>query len=763
MNTRPLACFGLFLFASGCTGGVVGSDGDSTTSAALTLPAEPNWATVPTTTYFGLPLDALVVGVDNDGTQRYACRASVAGGIHPGQVRLGWNDCRVGYAGGEQQATTYQVLVPNWTAATGGVVPADAMPFGNEADGSAIYVCRGSYVGSTQLGKIAASYGACLVPYGGQEVHLTSYEVLTGTVPLKRVPAASVPLALALRGGKDSDTVPLFPCVAPFNGGLHVGKTRAFWDACDVSWGGGEHYISSYDVLVPELSPAPLAGNLAWIAGHEARFLLQPGQPLGICAAPTATSDELGKYRLSGACNYAEAGAEIAIGDSYQVLAAAHPLFVPSSFDYGSVGWDEHYASTITLVADFDDDVSASLETAPQGYHIDRVTSWKPAGTGAPVIDQQVTGSGPLHVLKGERVTVDLGLDTDPINYSQQNNAVVVRGAAWSFRVPLHANVSFLGNRPVLLLGRNGSSSSDQRVVRGAFANYSFDVTNLGTQPGTYVLGASAGGAGLTVDSIAGRTPTSLSAPLGSSITIQPGEVQSWWITVHSSKSGPYLNQAPITITLNGAGVVESVVDTLTVISGPCAAAGMSPYEGIHEGCCPGTGLSQNECRALPCAPKGQAPNSTTYSACCAPNIGSPCAAPPPPCAPNGQAPNSNGHGACCAGLAGNPCQPPPPCAPSGSTPNSGGHGACCPGLSGSPCRQPGCTYSVMAHATICTNYYDGSESSLSHTLCAAGCGSTQSEAETNAKQVLSQQTCLGDDPGCCQVLIDQDFNNCGK
>jgi hypothetical protein len=68
-----------------------------------------------------------------------------------------------------------------------------------------------------------------------------------------------------------------------------------------------------------------------------------------------------------------------------------------------------------------------------------------------------------------------------------------------------------------------------------------------------------------------------------------------------------------------------------------------------------------------------------------------------------------------------------------------------------------------MAHATTCTNYYDGSVSTLSHTLCAAGCGSTESQAETNAKASLSTAVCLGNDPGCCQVLIDNDFTNCGK
>ena len=61
----------------------------------------------------------------------------------------------------------------------------------------------------------------------------------------------------AVQAGNETDltvngpTYPLYICRAPFQGGLHPGKIRSGWTACHISWGGTEHAISTYDVLVP--------------------------------------------------------------------------------------------------------------------------------------------------------------------------------------------------------------------------------------------------------------------------------------------------------------------------------------------------------------------------------------------------------------------------------------------------------------------------------------------------------------------------------
>lgn len=87
-------------------------------------------------------------------------------------------------------------------------------------------------------------------------------------------------------------------------------------------------------------------------------------------------------------------------------------------------------------------------------------------------------------------------------------------------------------------------------------------------------------------------------------------------------------------------------------------------------------------------------------------------------------------------------------------------------GSDGQPPPQTDCPQNACyrrVHATTCTNATDGSVSTLSHSICADGCGATCEEAETKALQSLATQTCLGSANGCCEYVVDQDFNVCGK
>ena len=69
----------------------------------------------------------------------------------------------------------------------------------------------------------------------------------------------------------------------------------------------------------------------------------------------------------------------------------------------------------------------------------------------------------------------------------------------------------------------------------------------------------------------------------------------------------------------------------------------------------------------------------------------------------------------------------------------------------------------ARAHATLCTNALDGSESLISHKICADGWGPSFEIASNWATLSLSSYTCLGPQWGCCQFVVDEDFNNCGK
>jgi hypothetical protein len=61
--------------------------------------------------------------------------------------------------------------------------------------------------------------------------------------------------------GLDSDGRPLHLCTAYFADGMQPGKARVDWHTCDVSWGGGEHYVSSFYLLLPNYEAGQEGGS----------------------------------------------------------------------------------------------------------------------------------------------------------------------------------------------------------------------------------------------------------------------------------------------------------------------------------------------------------------------------------------------------------------------------------------------------------------------------------------------------------------------
>ena len=115
-----------------------------------------------------------------------------------------------------------------------------------------LYVCRGNHKNSIHPGKLWKSN--CLIPWGGSEILLDKFEVMTtkpGNLQLKWVApyAANMPV----QGGYN-DMVEGFGgypqpiCRAPYKGGVHPGK---LWKgSCLIPWSGKEIIIKSgYEVL----------------------------------------------------------------------------------------------------------------------------------------------------------------------------------------------------------------------------------------------------------------------------------------------------------------------------------------------------------------------------------------------------------------------------------------------------------------------------------------------------------------------------------
>jgi len=77
----------------------------------------------------------------------------------------------------------FEVLVGHdvkWKKERNGKVPRDAYPGGRTKTGEQLYIGRADHNRSQTVGKVHPSHGCIYIPYGGQEVSVKDYEVLTG-------------------------------------------------------------------------------------------------------------------------------------------------------------------------------------------------------------------------------------------------------------------------------------------------------------------------------------------------------------------------------------------------------------------------------------------------------------------------------------------------------------------------------------------------------------------------------------------------------
>ncbi len=120
----------------------------------------------------------------------------------------------------------------------------------------------------------------------------------------------------ALESGNEANGATLYACRAQHNGGMHPGKVRSAFRACNIGWGGKEIAISNYQVYViwqqAQNGQVP-AGAVA--GGQEAN-----GEKLYICRGNYQGGIHSGKVRGAfGGCNISWGGKEVKI-NPYQVL-----------------------------------------------------------------------------------------------------------------------------------------------------------------------------------------------------------------------------------------------------------------------------------------------------------------------------------------------------------------------------------------------------------------------------------------------------------
>ncbi len=258
-----------------------------------------------------IPAQALEGGRDK-GQPIYVCRAQYQNGTHIGKVVN--RRCNIGWGGREVVLNTFDVLVERRRArwvSSGQNLPRGAVLAGRSPAGD-LYVCRGSYRDGTHIGKLFK--GKCNIGWGGKEVTLDEYQVLSAPrARWLRAQSGQIP-AGAVRGGNEGNAE-MYVCRGYYKDGEHPGKT---WRGhCNIGWGGQEIELNDYDVLVQQ-------GGLTWLSQDQARNRRcvaggQEGQETQcVCRADFRGGLHPGKT-WRGRCNIGWGGQEFPVS-TYEVL-----------------------------------------------------------------------------------------------------------------------------------------------------------------------------------------------------------------------------------------------------------------------------------------------------------------------------------------------------------------------------------------------------------------------------------------------------------
>jgi hypothetical protein len=275
----------------------------------------------------GLPWDAVVAGIDNDGTPLYACRASLGAGTQLGKIRAGWPGCDIPYGGAEVSVHAYQVLAPLWIAASSGSIPAGAVVAGFEANGAPLYFCRDHFnTNDLQPGKIRQGFPGCKIGYAGNEYDRVNYEVLVSrwAVSWQESTGHTLPQSnpFVLLGGHEQDGRPLYLCRAEYQG-LQPGKDRTDFQSCKFTYAGTEHDQSNWlGTLHWDSVSADWEGaiNGAIPSAAVAQGTDNDGAPLFACRAYYGGGLHPGKIRKDWpGCDIPYGGREVNVS-SYAVL-----------------------------------------------------------------------------------------------------------------------------------------------------------------------------------------------------------------------------------------------------------------------------------------------------------------------------------------------------------------------------------------------------------------------------------------------------------
>lgn len=156
----------------------------------------------------------------------------------------------------------------------------------------------------------------------GQPSELLKQQPTSGNIWILATEGTAPPGAFVAGKEADPKGEDIYICRAQFHSGVHPGKLRPTFGGCNIGWGGEEHTVSSYQVLVGDNFKWVSArnGNIANGAVHGGEEHPPGKEELFICRANYKNGIHPGKIRPAfRGCDIGWGGKEVTIGE-YEVL-----------------------------------------------------------------------------------------------------------------------------------------------------------------------------------------------------------------------------------------------------------------------------------------------------------------------------------------------------------------------------------------------------------------------------------------------------------
>ncbi|XP_055918204.1 uncharacterized protein LOC129950333 [Eupeodes corollae] len=212
-------------------------------------------------------------------------------------------------------------------------IPPFAVLGGQDSDGAPIYVGRSYHEGDTLPAKVVPNKHCAYVSWGGREIVKSEFEVLVGeNYRFVNCPTHTIPVD-AVRAGNTVDGEPLYIGRCSFEGSETVGKIHPTHRCLYIPYGGEEHRMDCYEVLISDPVHIWVPGSLhnvppnAVIAGHDS-----DKSPIFVARAfhdgenlPAKFVPNIGSVYVSyGGKDLFKDEFEVLVGDGYTWVGGTH-------------------------------------------------------------------------------------------------------------------------------------------------------------------------------------------------------------------------------------------------------------------------------------------------------------------------------------------------------------------------------------------------------------------------------------------------------